>query len=585
MSKSYYIGVSTTLHDPSLAIIDEKGEVLFAEATERFLQLKIGVGCNADPIIWVEKILTKYCNPDATFCISETWSNKHKKSVRLISRLLGYSVQKKGVLPNIIGTLFSPILGTKETYWASKLQIASTTHSSQSIEKVIRTKFNNDKVKRINFNHHDTHVALACYSSPFKEALCLVMDGTGEKGCFSYYKYSKGTITKLGQNKGNESLGGFYILITKLCGFDPTKGEEWKVMGLSAYGKKDDFLYEKLRSIYQIQDLKIKWKFSHIKTKSLISEIEEYINSSEEKNMRQNVAYTGQLIFTEYLNCFLNKIYELKISDNLIYTGGCALNSLYNGKITSETPFKRVHIPSAPGDDGNSIGAAYLAYKKNNPRFEKNQKTYSPYLGSIIDKKQIESFIKYSKFKNYKCLKDEVLLEEIAKKIAKGKIIGWVQGAAEFGPRALGNRSILADPRDPEMKDKINSTIKFREDFRPFAPSILEEFGNDYFENYQPSYYMERALKFRNEVIEKIPAVVHKDFTGRLQTVSKVLNPKYYNLITAFYKETGIPILLNTSLNVMGKPIVNNFSNAMDVFLNSGMDVLVVNNYVFEKNN
>jgi carbamoyltransferase len=181
-------------------------------------------------------------------------------------------------------------------------------------------------------------------------------------------------------------------------------------------------------------------------------------------------------------------------------------------------------------------------------------------------------------------VKQDDIFQATAKLIAEGKIVGWVQGRAEFGPRALGNRSILADPRQLNIKDKINALVKFREEFRPFAPSILHEFGPTYFDNYQETPYMERALKFKEEVKHQIPGVVHIDGTGRLQSVRYDYNPKYYNLIKAFHELTGIPILLNTSFNVMGKPIIHSIEDAIAVFMTSGLDVLVIEDKMFVKN-
>lgn len=587
MSLAYYIGISTSFHDPSISIIDDTGKIVFAESTERYLQLKRGIGCTADPVVWIEEVLDTYCNPNANFYIAGTWSSKNKKLIKIITFLLGYSKKNKGILSNAVLSLFSPIFTKEEIFWINKLHNVSTLHPAQSTEKVLRTKFKVTKVNRFNFDHHETHAATACYFSSFKQAVCLVMDGSGEKGSFSYYKYHNGKITRLGYHKGNESLGIFYMLITELCGFDSIKGEEWKVMGLSAYGKKDAYIYTRLKKLYTVSGLKIKWSLSNKKIKILLNEIREYIEASKDsEEITPNIAYTGQLVFTEYMNHFLTNLYDLNISENLIYTGGCALNSAYNGKITSETPFKKVHIPPCPGDDGNSIGAAYLSYLKFGAKNKMTNFNWnSPYLGSFIQDQEIEKFLRFSTFEKYSKVAFDQLVKIIAQRIADGKIVGWVQGRSEFGPRALGNRSILADPRDKRMKDKLNSLVKFREEFRPFAPSILEEHAPDYIENYEPSYYMERTLKFNVEVLEKIPSVVHEDATGRLQTVSKELNPLYHGLISEFYKKTGIPLLINTSLNVMGKPIMHSFSDAMTVFLNSGMDILVVNNYIFEKTN
>jgi carbamoyltransferase len=295
-----------------------------------------------------------------------------------------------------------------------------------------------------------------------------------------------------------------------------------------------------------------------------------------------NMAFTGQYFFSEIMQKLLDGLYKLYPSENLIYTGGCALNSSFNGEIVKRTRFKKIYIPSAPSDDGNAVGAALLSFYKDNPLSDSIHRSYSPYLGSCISGEVINKFFKFSGMRKTQHCADH-LAERTSTLLAEGKIVGWIQGRAEFGPRALGNRSILADPRSPSMKNKINSTIKFREEFRPFAPSILHEYGNEYFEDYDYSPFMEKTFYYRKEVINKIPAVVHVDNTGRLQSVKKEMNEKFYSLIKSFNDKTGVPLLLNTSFNIMGKPIIHTMEDAIGVFFTSGLDVLVAGDYVIEK--
>ncbi|MFT6500989.1 MAG: carbamoyltransferase [Crocinitomicaceae bacterium] len=584
MIEKYYIGVGTTYHDPSISIINGKGEVLFAEATERYLQNKRAFSCTADPMVWINDIMSKYCDLDGEFHIATTWSKSHVRSLKNLKALGFLKKQPTGISRIIFRMMRKSILSDEILTWFFKQQLASNTHSGTNIELNLRMNHNNDKVKWHRFNHHLTHAAAACYSSGFKDATCLVMDGEGEVGSASYYHYKNGKVELISHNKGFGSLGYFYAVVTELCGFSTFKGEEWKVMGMAPYGQKDNVFYEQLSAIFVVENLKIKFKSKHKDINAILKAIEERI--SESKNdfqLKANLAHTGQLIFSEQMTKLIGNLYAKGLSENLVYTGGCALNSAFNGYIQNDKGFKNVYVPSAPGDDGNSLGAAYLAYYKDNENapvvYDEIQ---SPYLGSEIDDEQVLSFIKYSGVTNYKHLPNEIA-KETAKKLAEGKLVGWVQGRGEFGPRALGNRSILADPRSKDMKDKINSRVKFREEFRPFAPSILEEFGPEYFENYQDTPYMDRTLIFRPEVVDKVPAVVHSNRSGRLQSVKKDLNPKYHELISEFHTLTDIPILLNTSFNVMGKPIVHSFNDALMVFFNSGLDVLVVNDYIFEK--
>jgi carbamoyltransferase len=288
-----------------------------------------------------------------------------------------------------------------------------------------------------------------------------------------------------------------------------------------------------------------------------------------------DLAFNFQRAFEDTLVDIARNFSRLGVSRNLAFAGGCALNSAANGRLVPETDFEALHVPSAPGDDGNALGA--LLYEKHHVRGEPRRPgVMSPFLGSAMDPKDVAATLDYGGLRYREAVDDGALCEEVADLLAQGKIVAWVQGRAEYGPRALGNRSILADPRPPDMKDRINAKVKFREFYRPLAPSILDEHGPEYFRDYQPSPYMERTLPFRDEVKARVPAVVHKDGTGRLQSVRAEWNPLYHRLISAFHRRTGVPLVLNTSFNVMGKPIVHTVQDAVAVFFTSGLDVLVI---------
>jgi carbamoyltransferase len=256
--------------------------------------------------------------------------------------------------------------------------------------------------------------------------------------------------------------------------------------------------------------------------------------------------------------------------------------------VTERSAFKRLFVPAAPSDDGNAVGAALLAHAEDHraetahtpsPR----PSVASPYLGSTIDPKELAHFGHSARMLGRLELDRSAICGFVAAELARGKVVAWIQGRAEFGPRSLGNRSILADPRNPLMKERINSIVKFREGFRPFAPSVLDEFGEQYFEGYTFTPYMERTLRIRPEHRAKIPAVCHVDGTGRLQSVTKASNPRFHELISAFHQLTGVPVLLNTSLNVMGKPIVHSAADAFNIYLSSRIDILVIDDLVFSK--
>lgn len=583
-SKKYYIGIAATFHDPSITIMNEEGNIVFAESTERHLQKKRAMGCAADSVLWIDKIIKEYCEPDAEFHIATSWSHSYTRMLRMLNTLGLLHKEPKGIVNYLFKKLIKSMLPDENLMWFLRNQLASLTHAGANVERYIKWELNNKKVKRYQFNHHAAHAASSIYGSGMDDATCVVIDGIGELGSISYFSYKDQEIKQLGHHKGFESLGFFYTLITYLCGFDPIKGEEWKVMGMAPYGKKNLLFYNLLDSILVIKGCNIQFKKNPKNVEFVLEQIKTRLETSnQEFQLRADLAYTGQLLFTEYTSLVLKNIHKKGSSNNLVYAGGCALNSSFNGKIIADTPFEKLYVPSAPGDDGTSIGAAYLAFLKNNPVSKfLPKKILSPYLGSSIMDTEIKQFIKYSGYEMVQHYPQGVC-KEAARLLANGALIGWAQGRAEFGPRALGNRSILADPRSATMKEAINARVKFREEFRPFAPSIMAEHGETYFEDYQESPYMERTLVFKEEVRHKIPAVVHKNYTGRLQTVKKEWNETYYTLIEEFYKLTGVPIVLNTSFNVMGKPIIHDFKDALTVFFNTGLDVLIVNNYIFKK--
>jgi carbamoyltransferase len=575
--EKYYIGLACTLHDPAVAIVDCNGTVLFAEAAERYLQHKRCFGCPPDNATFIPQLLEKFCQSKAELEVATSWSKAYLNGLKFLS-LLGLLNQPGKSLEPLAQRV--TILKPHDVLWMSKLQLSTINQAGASIERYARAN-SSFHFKQTYYDHQLTHAANACYSSPFEEALCVIIEGRGEHGSISFYYYKDNKIKLIQRQTGPESLGFLYLLITDACGFDTSKGEEGKVMGLAPYGKFDRFIYEALKTFYEVKGCTLRAaSFSRIR--SSISAVYERARRKNASPLEAaDLAYTGQLVYSEYVTQLLNNLSKLNISNNLILGGGCALNSAFNGSILRNTPFKQLHVPCAPGDDGNALGAAWLSYFTEHSHGAHTPDVLRPYLGSEVSR---ASLIRLSSQASIDIRHLPGKVEKAAASmLAKGKIVGWVQGRSEFGPRALGNRSILADPRSPHMKDKINSLVKFREAFRPFAPSILHEHGHEYFVDYQESPYMERALKYRKEVIAKIPAVVHCDGTGRLHTVKKEWNEKYYSLINAFYEQTGIPLLLNTSFNVMGKPLVHSVEDAVGVFYTTGLDALAIEDYLIEK--
>ncbi|MDD2709170.1 MAG: carbamoyltransferase C-terminal domain-containing protein [Verrucomicrobiae bacterium] len=575
----YYVGIATTFHDPALAMVDSNGEVLFAEATERYLQEKRAYNCPADVREMVRRILKKYCDPHAEFVIAKPWSRGMHRLMEF-QHLLGLTNHER--LPRCTEKLTRFLVDEHVMFSSLWLQYISFNLSGGNLADILCTTFGNNKISYVRFPHHVAHAASACLTSPFQEAACMVVDGQGEWGAITYFDYRDGKLKKVAQMRGPESLGILYAICTELCGFSPEKGEEWKLMGLAPYGKLDPEIHNDLKSLVKINGLTFKYP--------PLRQLNEWRARMKKRARKKDApaldmadfAFTTQFFYAEVMTTLLNNFHALGLSDNLILGGGCALNSSFNGQIVEKTKFKRLHVPSAPSDDGNALGCALLAYYQDHPDRKPKAVVQSPYLGSSIEEHSLANLTRFGRIQKMRHLPQTVHLEA-ARLLSEGKLLGWVQGRAEFGPRALGNRSILADPRPADMKDRINALVKFREEFRPFAPSILDEFGPEYFENYQLSPYMERTLTFKESAREKVPAIIHVNRTGRLQSVRREWNPRYYDLIRAFHDLTGVPMLLNTSFNIMGKPIIHSLEDALGLFYTTGLDALVIEDYLIEK--
>jgi carbamoyltransferase len=571
--KKVYIGLATTPHDPALSILDSNGKVLFAEGSERHLQNKRSWNSPPDDFIRIRSLLKEYADDAEQIVVCSSWSRQSAVNLRSI------------VHGRIKGRIFKWFVArwqAAELYHTARMY-ACYRQADPGTGIALQNYYLRPErpVEYRSFNHHLTHAATGCYSSGYDEAVCAVVDGWGENTANAFYRYQNGKLTHLSQfPNSNASLGMFYVNLCTWCGFDYIQGEEWKVMGLAPYGRKDEEIYGIMRDYTQIKNGRVvpgKFrKTAEQKLKALTRP------ETSPPIAAANMAYTGQLFFSELFTELLNHP-DLQCSSNLVIGGGCGLNSVFNGTVNEQTKFKNVFVFSAPADDGNALGAAWLGFFQDHPDARVPKTIQSPYLGSTVGGKSLRHLEKYGQL-NCKHHNDHAALcDEVAGHLQAGKVVGWIQGRAEFGPRALGNRSILADPRSADIKERLNDQVKFREEFRPFAPSILHEYGEEYFDNYQPTPYMERALRFKPAVKAKVPAVVHVDGTGRLQSVKREWNPQYYDLIDAFRKKTGIPILLNTSFNVMGKPIVHSVEDAVAVLMTSGLDVLVINNQVFWK--
>ena len=455
--------------------------------------------------------------------------------------------------------------------------------------------------KVINVEHHRSHLASAFFASPFKKAACLSIDGSGD---FSTTMTAIGDDTEIEVLQSVDfphSLGIFYTAFTQLLGF-PHYGDEYKVMGMAPYGEPK--YIEQLKDVIHLTDdglFKLNLKYFRKGTSGVITYGDDHIpvvapmfsNYMVQKfgtprlkdeplqQFHKDMASSVQRMTELTLFHILNHLHKKTGLDAVCIAGGVAQNSVANGKITSNTPFKHVYIPSAGHDAGISFGAA-LYVQHQMEQMERQEPIYTAYTGSYYNNDEIIEMLT-AKGIAFTQLEDEALYEEVTDCLINGGVVGWMNGRAEFGPRALGGRSIIADPRRNDAKELLNAKIKRRESFRPFAPSILKEYVKDYFEIDEPVPFMEKVFPIKKEKRSIIPAVTHVDGTGRLQSVDKEVSPKYYQLIETFRKKTGVPILLNTSFNE-NEPIVNQPEEALNCFLRTQMDMLVMENIVVKRN-
>jgi carbamoyltransferase len=570
-----FLGFSCSQHDPAIAVVDEQGSVTFAEANERGLKNKRGWHAPPDAFGLIEPILQRHVGA-APIAANLTWSRAALAAAPFLARLSRTA---------IAGLERMRPREREAALWRAwifrhALYRAPASQSDLLLNLELRLREARGFGQRLSkkaWNHHLCHAMTACLSSPFDEALCVVMDGMGEGGSTAIYRFRDGRLTRLDRPAlaNLASLGHFFSQVTFAAGFDPEAGEEWKLMGLAAYGALDEGLYRNLRAVLKVGEGRLSFARGYAAAMAGLMPLR-----ARGPMANASLAFTAQKVFEDVLFAFLTQVQKRWGGDNLVFTGGCALNSSANGKILNATPFRNLHIPMAPGDDGNAIGAALLGWQAAHPG-ETPPRFSTPYLGSELSDGSVDRVRQFGLEPCFAAGAADPLADFIADALSGGAIVGLARGRAEFGPRALGARSIIADPRSPGIRDRINASVKFREAFRPFAPSVLHERGGDYFQDYSYSPYMERTLKWLPE--RAPPGVSHVDNTGRLQSVTAAANPFFYRLISAFHRKTGLPIVLNTSFNVMGRPMVHDVEDAIGVFLTSDIDLLVLNDVAFRK--
>ncbi|BCB18360.1 carbamoyltransferase C-terminal domain-containing protein [Bosea sp. ANAM02] len=575
---TYTIGLATTFHDPAIAIIGPDGEVLFAEATERYLQYKRAPNCEPDSAPRMEGLLKRYIPVDAEVRIATSWGEDFTGFLDQMARAGSFTLDALLKLSPELNRSLVP--ERTERALIASLHLGQQRAGMGVLLGLDRAYGKANVTGLTRYGHHLSHAAYACWSSPFDNAACLVVDGMGETGASAIFALENGRLHEVKRHRGRESIGFYFGLVTDLAGFDQAKGEEWKIMGLSPYGKSDPELMALLRKLYAIEGHRLSFAKADV-VQAVAAEILAKRPADALDQGWADLARCGQDVFAEMMEALLAEAAALVPSENLVMAGGCALNSSFNGRIAGRHGFRTVFVPSAPADDGNAIGAAWLAHAEAKPDWRAPKGPLTPYLGSTVSTEPFERMQLWEK--RLRKLSPDEIAPVTAKLLTEGKLIGWVQGRAEFGPRALGNRSIIADPRPADAKDILNAKVKYREAFRPFAPSILAEHAADWFENYQDAPYMERTLTWKEAVRDRVPAVVHEDATGRLQSVTPERNPRYHALISAFHALTGVPVILNTSFNIMGKPILHTAEDAILMFYTSGLDALVIDDWLLVK--
>ena len=453
--------------------------------------------------------------------------------------------------------------------------------------------------------HHPAHLASAFFASGFDEAAVCAIDGFGDFVSTSWGAGSAGRLDVTHRTFFPHSLGLLYLAVTQFLGF-PHYGDEFKVMGLAPYGTpryadqvarmislgpKGSFTLSLEYFRHWTGTVAMAWEDGAPRVDAVWApELESLLGQARSPGepleaRHEDLAASLQAVFEQAVFHVLRGVHEQHPGDRLCLAGGCAMNSVANGKIRSETPFKEIYVQPAAGDNGTALGAALHAWHVGHRKPRGFQMNHG-YWGTSYDDAAIEALLDAQQHALSGCRRTLLTPADLhataAAHIAQGQVVGWFQGRMEWGARALGNRSILADPRRADMRDIINRKIKFREKFRPFAPSVLEEALAEYFVDAAADPFMAQVYPIRADKRELIPAVTHVDGSGRLQTVSRATNPMYWQLIRAFDDLTGVPVLLNTSFNE-NEPIVERPEQALDCFLRTDMDVLVMGHHLLEK--
>lgn len=562
---SYILGISSGYHDSAAALIKD-GVVVGACEEERFTGIKHDNVFPHKTIEWLlnENKITK--DDLEAICFYENPISKLDRIERTTNR----------------GGIFN--------YFNRSNIIKRNKKSYQQLHLDINL-YVGKNTKVVFSEHHQSHAAYGYFTSPYNNAIIVSVDGVGEWETTSVYVGEKNYISKVDSIIYPNSLGMFYSTMTAFLGFKPNEGE-YKVMGLAPYGNSSKYRNKLLKVVENDgEHFKLNMKFFTFDYKDdqmfndKLSELLGLPNRLPEDELTQeykDLAASVQWIYEKYFFRLLNSISKKHASKNLCLSGGCAYNGTANGKILEKTSFNNLWIPPAPSDAGSSIGAALLYFYNNYKVLRKNNT--NPFLGPEYTKKDyLEVLEKFEDDIWFEYHQDKSLIKKISAEITDGNIIGWFQNKSEFGARALGNRSIFANPRDPQMKSRLNRLIKKREGFRPFAPIVKKESQIKYFNYGRTVPYMNQVVKVKDDFVNKLPAITHVDNSARIQSLSLQQNKKVYNLLTQLETYNKYPIVVNTSFNLKDQTMVLTPEDAVKTFLNCDLDLLVLGNYILHK--
>jgi carbamoyltransferase len=591
----YILGISCFYHDSAVALLRD-GQLVAAAMEERFTRKK---NDNGFPSLAIEFCLRKagITGKDLDFAVF--YEKPLVKFERILTNTLGAFPRSRDVWREAM------FVWLPQKLWIKTI-----------IQNTLKLK--PDQI--LFCDHHMSHAASAFYCSPFDAAAILTVDGVGEwtttaLGTATANWNGQGTndINLFDEQRFPHSLGLLYSAFTAFLGFKVNEGE-YKVMGMAPYGQPR-FVDKVYKLIHVETDGSFRlnldyFSFHYSATHTYNSRFTDLFGeartpsddfftmatnperSAEKQAMDRNqyyadVAASIQAVTEDVLLKMARRLHEKTGLKKLAFAGGVALNSVANFRILQETPFEEVYIQPAAGDDGGSLGAALWAYHTvlNHPR---QMVMKDAYWGEEYGEGEIRRFLEDQGIKYSYVADDDKLLDEVADSITKGQVVGWFQGRFEWGPRALGNRSILADPRRSEMKNIVNTKIKYREPFRPFAPVVLAECAQEYFDfpnisDQYPPRFMLMVSPVKPDKRAIIPATTHEGGTGRLQSIDRETNPRYYEIVKRFGEATGVPVLLNTSFNLRGEPIVSTPANAWNTFHNSGLDLLAMGPFLVRK--